>query len=116
MKMKNPESKTVMTFHEKFRQYDLGEGHPFRGDRFANAMRFFESQGLFRHPEIVLTEPQSAPKEDLLRIHDEGYVDLIFRLANESKPYDFELALLHVSFASTGFNLALVWWYVIVVD
>jgi len=82
--------KVLMTFHEKFRQYDLGEGHPFRGDRFANAMRFFESQGLFNISEIVLVEPQPASREDLLRVHDESYVDLIFRLAEERKPYDIE--------------------------
>jgi len=79
-----------MTFHEKFRQYDLGEGHPFRGDRFVNAMRFFESQGLLSLSEIVLVAPQPASREDLLRIHDEGYVDLIFGLAKEGKPFDFE--------------------------
>jgi acetoin utilization protein AcuC len=82
--------KVMMTFHEKFRQYDLGEGHPFRGDRFVNAMKFFESQGLFKLSEIVLAEPQPASKEDLLRVHDGSYVDLIFRLAKESKPYDIE--------------------------
>ena len=84
------ESKTIMTFHEKFRQYDLGEGHPFRGDRFVNAMKFFESQGLFNLPEIVLIKPQLAAKEELLKVHEEGYVDLILRLAKENKPYDIE--------------------------
>lgn len=82
--------KVVMTFHEKFRQYDLGEGHPFRGDRFVNALRFFESQGLLGLPEITIVEPQPALREDLLRVHNEDYVDLIFRLAKESKPYDIE--------------------------
>jgi len=82
--------KVILTFHEKFIGYDLGEGHPFRGDRFANAMRFFESQGLFRLSEIVLNEPKPASREELLRIHSEDYVDLIFRLAKERKPYDIE--------------------------
>ncbi|MBX5328799.1 MAG: histone deacetylase [Candidatus Bathyarchaeota archaeon] len=82
--------KVMMTFHEKFRQYDLGEGHPFRGDRFANAMKFFENQGLFKLSEIVLVEPQPASREELLRVHDKGYVDLIFRLATENTPYDVE--------------------------
>ncbi|MEM3696871.1 MAG: hypothetical protein QXQ94_05120 [Candidatus Bathyarchaeia archaeon] len=82
--------KVIMTFHEKFRQYDLGEGHPFRGDRFINAMRFFESQGLFSLSKIVLTQPHPASREDLLRVHDESYVDLIFRLAKEGKSYDME--------------------------
>ncbi|HVP92472.1 MAG TPA: histone deacetylase [Acidobacteriota bacterium] len=82
--------KIMMTFHEKFRQYDLGEGHPFRGDRFENAMKFFERQGLFGLSEIALAKPQPASKEDLLRVHDASYVDLIFRLAKESRPYDVE--------------------------
>jgi len=84
------DNKTIMTFREKFRQYDLGEGHPFRGDRFVNAIRFFESQGLLSLPEITLTAPQPSSKENLLRVHDENYVDLIFRLAKENKPYDIE--------------------------
>ncbi|MEM3700711.1 MAG: histone deacetylase [Candidatus Bathyarchaeia archaeon] len=82
--------KVIMTFHEKFRQYDLGEGHPFRGDRFINAIKFFETQGVFSLPKIALVEPQQASREDLLRVHDESYVDLIFRLAKEGKPYDME--------------------------
>jgi acetoin utilization protein AcuC len=82
--------KVILTFHEKFKQYDLGESHPFRGDRFANAMKFFESQGLFSLSQIVLVAPQPASRESLLRVHDVGYVDLIFRLAKESKPYDIE--------------------------
>jgi len=82
--------KVVISFHEKLKQYDLGEGHPFRGDRFANAMKFFEKQGLFSLPEITLVQPQPAKMEDFLRVHDKHYVDLIFRLAKESNPYDIE--------------------------
>ena len=82
--------RVVITFDEKFEQHDLGEGHPFRGDRFANVRRFLEEQGLLSLSEVVLVEPQPASKEDLLRVHEESYVDLIFRLAEESKPYDVE--------------------------
>lgn len=82
--------KVVMTFHEKFKQYDLGKEHPYRGDRFANVMKFFEKQGLLSLPEVVLVEPQPASRKDLLMVHEEDYVDLIFRLAEENKPYDIE--------------------------
>lgn len=82
--------KTFITFHEKYKQYDLGEGHPFRGDRFENAMRFFESQSLFSRADVTLVSPHPASKEDLLRVHDASYVDLIFRLAEEKRPYDIE--------------------------
>ena len=79
-----------MTFHEKFMQYDLGEGHPYRGDRFLNAINFFREQGLLSLPQLKVIEPKPASKEDLLMVHDEGYVDLIFRLASEGRPYDIE--------------------------
>jgi acetoin utilization protein AcuC len=82
--------KTILTFHEKYKHYDLGEGHPFRGDRFKNAMKFFEDHKLFSRPEFSLVTPEPAFKQDLLRVHDKNYVDLIFRLAKENKPYDFE--------------------------
>jgi len=82
--------KAIMTFHEKFKNYDLGEGHPYRGDRFVNAIRFFEKQGLLKFPEISITKPSPVAKEELLRIHEDKYVDLIFRLAKERKPYDIE--------------------------
>jgi acetoin utilization protein AcuC len=82
--------KTVISFHEKLTKYDLGEGHPFRGDRFVNVMKFLEAQGLFQLPQIALVEPQPATKQDLLRVHDERYVDRIFQLARENKAYDIE--------------------------
>jgi len=82
--------KVVMTFHEKFKQYDLGKGHPYRGDRFADVMKFFEKQGLLSLPEVDIVKPQPASKKDLLMVHEEDYVDLIFRLAEQNKPYDIE--------------------------
>ncbi|MEM3613200.1 MAG: histone deacetylase family protein [Candidatus Bathyarchaeia archaeon] len=80
----------LMTFHEKFKQYDLGEGHPFRGDRFINAMKFFKEQGLLNRPQLKIVEPKPVSKGELLRVHTEDYVNLIFRLAEESRPYDIE--------------------------
>ena len=80
----------IIGFHEKMKQYDLGKGHPFRGDRFVNAMEFFCAQGLFSHPGIVLVRPEPASQKDLLRVHDEEYVNLIFDLAKEDRAYDVE--------------------------
>lgn len=79
-----------IAYDEKYVQYDLGPDHPFRGDRFTNTMRLFEAQGLLRLPNVVLLKPNPLSKEDLLRVHDESYVDLIFRLAAQSRPYDIE--------------------------
>jgi acetoin utilization deacetylase AcuC-like enzyme len=82
--------KTVITYHEKLRQYDLGEGHPFRGDRFVNSMRFFKEHGLLSLPGVTIIEPQPAALADVLRVHDKNYVDYILELAKENKPYDVE--------------------------
>ncbi len=82
--------KVGITYHEKFGQYDLGADHPFRGDRFSNVMRLFEEQGLLRLPGVIVLKPKLVAKRDLLRVHDEDYVDKIFRLAEVSKPYDIE--------------------------
>ena len=69
--------KIGIVYSEEYAKYDLGEGHPFRGDRFINAMKFFEMQGLFKIPDVLGLHPVPALKEDLLRVHDPDYVDLI---------------------------------------
>jgi acetoin utilization deacetylase AcuC-like enzyme len=79
-----------VAFDERLSQYDLGEDHPFRGDRFQNAMQYFKDQGLFQSGKVGIRRPQPASTEDLLRVHTREYVDLIFRLASENRPYDIE--------------------------
>lgn len=88
--MERTRLKVGLAYHEKYAQYDLGPGHPFRGDRFINAFNFFQAQGLFRQPNVVMLRPEPASKQDLLRVHDENYVNLIFRLSEQSRPYDVE--------------------------
>lgn len=82
--------KVGITYHKKFSQYDLGPGHPFRGDRFINVLRLFEDQGLLRLPNVTILTPEVVTKQHLLKVHDEQYVNLIFRLAETSRPYDIE--------------------------
>jgi len=82
--------KAGIAYDKKYVQYDLGLDHPFRGDRFTNTMRLFEEQGLLRLPNVTVLKPNPLSREDLLRVHGEGYVDLIFRLAAQSRPYDIE--------------------------
>lgn len=79
-----------LAYHEKFCQYDLGPRHPFRGDRFVNAMRLFEEKGLLGLPNMVMLEPKPATTRDLLRVHDKTYLSLICKLAERSMPYDIE--------------------------
>jgi acetoin utilization protein AcuC len=82
--------KVGFAYSEKYTQYDLGPGHPFRGDRFDNAFRFFEAHGLFQQPNIVMLKPEFALKQDILRVHEENYVNLIYNLAEKGQSYDIE--------------------------
>jgi len=43
-----------------------------------------------RLPNVFMLQPEPASKQDLLRVHDEGYVNLIFNLGEQSRPYDIE--------------------------
>ena len=83
-------ARTAIAYHEKYSQYDLGPGHPYRGDRFPRSWEFFKHMGLLDRPEVVVIRPEPAPREVLLKVHDERYVDLIFRLSERSRPYDWE--------------------------
>lgn len=82
--------KCGISYHEKYVQYDLGPDHPFRGDRFVNTMRLFEKEGLLVLPDVTILKPDPVSREDLMRVHDEKYVDLVFRLAKENTNYDIE--------------------------
>lgn len=82
-----------VAFHEKYRLYDFGPGHPFRGDRFGNAMKLFEEQGLLKLPNVILLKPEIAKLKDLLLVHDKSYVDMIFDFAGRGRAYDFDTPL-----------------------
>jgi len=103
--------RALIAYHEKYRQYDLGPGHPYRGDRFVNAMRLFQEKGLFEREGVELLRPEPATEEDLLTVHDEEYVRLIFRLSERGIPYDVETpcspTILEAALLITGGSLAI---------
>jgi len=82
--------KTGIVYHDKFCQYDLGAGHPFRGSRFADSRLLLREKGLDDSLDAVFLEPEMATWEDLTKVHTREYIDLIFRLAEFNQPYDLE--------------------------
>jgi acetoin utilization protein AcuC len=56
-------------------------------------LRLFKEQGLLALPYVEVLEPDIAKREDLLRVHDQNYVDLIFDFAKKSRPYDLDTPL-----------------------
>ncbi len=82
--------KVCITYHEKFSQYDLGVNHPFRGNRFPKAKKFFDEKKLSLSPKVLYVEPKPATEKDLLRVHSKEFVNLIRHLADLGRPYDLE--------------------------
>ena len=82
--------KVCISYHEKFKQYDLGVTHPFRGDRFIKTKEFFDKKSLSNSPNVLYIKPNAATKEDLLEAHSKRYVDHIFKLAEKGGYYDID--------------------------
>jgi len=63
----------IILYRDELREYDFGEGHPFRGDRFESFIRFLRRmapEGLY---EIL--EAEFADDEDLKVICEEEYIE-----------------------------------------
>lgn len=83
-------AKVGLAYDHRLTLYDLGESHPFRGDRFRNAMNYFAQRDLFESRIVEVLKSDPVTREDLLRVHEKEYVDLIFRLAKEGNAYDLD--------------------------
>ncbi len=63
------------------KDYDFGYGHPFRGDRFPKFVRFIRRLGA----PIEIIDPVGEPPtfQDLLRVHDKGYLDKLIEMSRK---------------------------------
>jgi acetoin utilization protein AcuC len=82
--------KTLISYHEKFQQYDLGVNHPFRGDRFVKTKAYFDEKKLSQSAKVTFIQPKPATREDLLLAHSEQHVERIVNLAKLKMPYDLD--------------------------
>jgi acetoin utilization protein AcuC len=67
--------KTALVYGPEIRKYDFGEGHPFRGDRFDNFMKFFQERFAEYQNQFERIEPAPATDEQLSLVHDEEYIE-----------------------------------------
>ena len=68
--------KATVIFSEGLRDYDFGEGHPYRGDRYDGFISLFNEK-LEHNPSFSVMEPEYATDDDLLLVHDREYVDFV---------------------------------------
>jgi acetoin utilization protein AcuC len=67
--------KIAILYSEKLKEYDFGEGHPFRGERMLNFIDFFKKNVSLENFQII--EPVLATDDDLKLIHSQEYIDAI---------------------------------------
>jgi acetoin utilization protein AcuC len=78
-----PLDSTALVYHGEIADYDFGQGHPVRGDRFPRYVKLLRSLGLFDRG-LRLVEPEAATREDLLLVHSPEYIEKVERLATEN--------------------------------
>jgi acetoin utilization deacetylase AcuC-like enzyme len=64
----------LLLTHRACLQHDMGEGHPECPDRLRAVLRALEAQEFVG---LIRDQPPEAPREALLRVHPEPYVDAI---------------------------------------
>jgi acetoin utilization protein AcuC len=70
----------VFFYHERMKEYDFGPQHPLRPERLD---LFLAVLGRLA-PDVAATDPGLAPVEDVLRVHDAGFVEAV-RAASEGR-------------------------------
>ncbi|MGD2142132.1 MAG: histone deacetylase [Candidatus Bathyarchaeota archaeon] len=89
MKMKP----AAIVYHRCISEYDFGQRHPFRAERFAKFMELIEKQGLLMRPGISLVEPEAAGDDLLLLAHSERYLKEVYRKSLKGLPLALDTPL-----------------------
>ena len=72
--------KIGIIYHEDFKKYDFGPGHPLRGYYVDGDIAFSLIKGnekLMEKAEIVFFEPSPAKDEEILKVHNREYIDFL---------------------------------------
>jgi len=64
--------KTAILYRDELEEYDFGVGHPFRGDRYGNFIKFMKKHLDEKYYDIIAVEPVTT--EELLKICDRDYI------------------------------------------
>ncbi|MRR11686.1 acetoin utilization protein AcuC, partial [bacterium] len=78
----------ALVFSPSLGAYDLGPEHPLKPERVLRTVSLIEAYGLLAEEgPLHLVGPTAASREDLLRVHDVGYVDDVQRISSEREPW-----------------------------
>jgi acetoin utilization protein AcuC len=68
-------------YSEAFQQYDFGPTHPLKPTRLKLTFELMKAIGLLSAPNVSVTSPREASREELLLFHNDEYLDLVKRMS-----------------------------------
>lgn len=66
-----------VVYSDAFQHYDFGPTHPLRPTRLKLTFELMKAVNLFSSPNVKISEPREASRDELLLFHDQEYVELI---------------------------------------
>jgi acetoin utilization protein AcuC len=66
-----------VVYSDVFQQYDFGPTHPLKPTRLKLTFELMRAVNLLSSPNVKVSEPRLASRDELTLFHDEEYVDLI---------------------------------------
>jgi acetoin utilization deacetylase AcuC-like enzyme len=82
---------TGIIYHEKYREHNLGPGHPERPQRLEKTMSLLEN--ILPKSNISLLKPLPALERDLLRVHGEEYIKKVKMMSQVGGNLDLDTPL-----------------------
>lgn len=82
--------KSAILYHEDLKNYDFGEGHPFRGDRFEYFFNFFEERFSPFKEDLEIVTPWPAEDGILRLVHTQDYIEFL-KSASQDREIIFDL-------------------------
>ena len=76
--------KAAVIYHEGIAEYDFGEGHSMRGDRFPRYIKLLQETGVFSNLGVKLLAPVKATDRDLELVHTREYITKVKKIAREN--------------------------------
>jgi acetoin utilization protein AcuC len=67
----------VLVYSPRYVTYRLSPSHPFTPERLIRTFDLIEAYGLLARPECAWREPEPATEEQLLRVHDAEYMEVV---------------------------------------
>lgn len=75
----------AFVFDQALGAYNLGTAHPLRPERVLRAASLIEAYGLVAEGHLRRVEPQFARRDDLLRVHDLAYIDVVMQASEKGE-------------------------------